>query len=168
MSRSAGRRPVDRRTRVILVVAFLVGLVLVAVPLGWLVHGQLGVRAVHEHPTFAVFEELGWEVTHERRFRAGPVDQLFLGGMIEHPIQRETHFAPDEDRAGVLSVVVEDALFGVRGQEEVVAHGLRWERGTVSGDAVRYVGRDGSGRGRLEMVTVNVGPGAVHVRSFGR
>jgi hypothetical protein len=159
---------VDRRTRVVLVVAVLVGLMLVAVPLGWLVHRQLGVRAVHEHPTFAVFEELGWEVTHDRRFRAGVLDQLFLGGMIEHTIQREVHFDPGEDRAGVLSVQVEDALFGVRGQDEVVAHGLRWERRVVSSDGVGYVGRDGSGRGRLTMVTVNVGSGEVHVRSFGR
>ena len=158
----------SRRNVTVLVLAVLVALLLVAVPTGWLVHRHIGVRAVHEHPTFAVFEEFGWEVTHERRFRAGPLDQLFLGGMIEHPIQRETHFAAEEDRGGVLTVQVEDALFGVRGQEQIVAHGLRWERHVVSGDAVRYIGRDGSGRGRLEMVTVSVSPGAVHVRSFGR
>ena len=168
MRRGAARRPLSRRNATVLVVAALVALLLVGVPLGWLAHRHLGVRAVHEHPTFAVFEELGWEVTHDRRFRAGPLDQLFLGGMIEHPIQREVHFDPDEDRGGVLSAQVEDALFGVRGQEEVVAHGLRWERRVVSGDAVRYTGSDHSTRGRLTRVTVTVSPGAVHVRSFGR
>jgi len=168
MGRGAVRRPLSRRNVTVIAVATLVALVLAGVPLGWLLHRQIGVRAVHEHPTFAVFEELGWEVTHDRRFRAGPLDQLFLGGMIEHPIQREVHYDPDEDRGGVLSVQVEDALFGVRGQEEVVAHGLRWERRVVSGDAVSYTGWDASTRGRLSMVTVTVSPGAVQVRSFGR
>ena len=97
------------------VVATLVALLSVAVPLGWLIHRQIDSRAVHEHPAFAVLEELGWEVTHDRRFRAGPLDQPFLVGMIEHPIQREVRYDPDEDRGGVLSVQVEDALFGVRG-----------------------------------------------------
>jgi hypothetical protein len=168
MIRAAGRRPVPRRTLVVLLVATVVALLLVALPLGWLVQRSVGVRAVHEHPTFTVFEEIGWEVTHDDRFRAGVLDQLFLGGMIEHPIQREVHFAPDEDRAGVLAGEVEDALFGARGQDEFVAHGLRWERRVISGDVVRYSGHAASTRGRLTMVTVSVSPGAVHVRSFGR
>jgi catechol 2,3-dioxygenase-like lactoylglutathione lyase family enzyme len=167
MGEQEPRSPSTRRNRLVLAVAVAVAVVLLAVP-AWVVHQQLGVRAVHQHAVFEVFEAFGWEVTHDRRFRAGPFDQLFLGGMIEHPIQREAHYAPEETRGGVLTVLVEDALFGVRGQTEVVALGLRWERRLVGASGVQYTARDASARGRLDMVTVSVSPGAVHVRTFGR
>jgi hypothetical protein len=151
-------------------VGLLTGALLAVLALGgWTAQRWVAARAVLQHPVVEILADQGWPVEQDTTFRAGPLDRLFLGGMIEHPLQRQVRFAPAEERAGVLTVVVEDLLFGVRGEPELAAHGLRWQRQLVSGNAVRYTGQPpASASTRLERVTVTISSGEVEVRTFGR
>jgi hypothetical protein len=148
----------------------LAGILLLVLAVGgWTAQRWVSARAVTHHPVVGILEEQGWPVEQDTTFRAGPLDRLFLGGMIEHPLQRQVRFTPAEQRAGVLTVTVEDLLFGVRGEPELAAHGLRWQRQLVSGNSVRYTGQPPAAAStRLERVTVTISGGAVEVRTFGR
>lgn len=146
----------------------LLGLAAVTLAGIWAIQRR-GASEVLDHPVIGVLEEAGWAVDHERRFHAGFLGQTFMGGMIQHPLQREIHFVAPEERVGVLQVEVERRLFGEAGLPEPIrAHGLEWTRQVHGTSAITFRGEPPEGTDtRLEFLRIQVGSGAVHIRTFG-
>ncbi len=151
---------------------FLVGVVavLVVVIALW-GHGLWTTREVLGHPVVLILEAQGWEVEHDRSFRAGWVAERLMGGMIQHPVQREVWFVLENPDADVVRMDVERILFGPPGfVEPKHAYGLEWERRVGDGHfaLVGLPAEEDVGSTRVERVQVQGGPHRVHVRVFGQ
>ena len=127
-------------------------------------------REVLHHPVVLLLEAQGWEVEHDRSFRASWVAGRLMGGMIQHPVQREIWFVLENQDPDAIRAEVEATLFGPPGfVEPERAFGLEWEQ-RIGDDYFGFVGLPtelDARSTRVERVQVQGGVGRVHVRTFG-
>jgi len=157
----------DRHRRAPRIVVAVVLLVAVGLA-GWWGLRVYEIRQVTHHPVVSVLESQGWPKEFDRTQRAGVLDGLFLGGMVEHASQRQILYRVDIEDLDEFRRQIEQDLFGSADRPSpFAAHGLRWERREFT-DAASYHGHPVNGQGRLERVTVSFNHHGVEVRTFGR